>query len=143
MLSMLYMKPPTNPNPNPGATISDNAYAQLQYVIDKSVTDAPGGVDAASSSFNFGKAVATVFFNLLFHAPGASQAGYHPTPGPYKFDDEPTHPVVLVPVDANNPDGPKRPFRQYHGPVKAPMYKLHMRYTLTSYIGDLVLWQDC
>ncbi|KAI5378704.1 hypothetical protein J4E82_002590 [Alternaria postmessia] len=116
MLSMLYMKPPTNPNPNPGATISDNAYAQLQYVIDKSVTDAPGSVDAASSSFNFGKAVATVFFNLLFHAPGASQAGYHPTPGPYKFDDEPTHPVVLVPVDANNPDGPKRPFRQYHGP---------------------------
>lgn len=116
MLSELYSKPVTQPNPNPGANISDNAYEQLQLLLDRSIADAPGGVDQASASFVFGQAVAEVFFNLLFHPPGASQEGYHPTPGRYKFDDEPTHPVVLIPVDPNNPDGPKMPFRQYHGP---------------------------
>ncbi|RAR00806.1 vanadium chloroperoxidase [Stemphylium lycopersici] len=116
MLSELYSKPVTQPNPNPGANISDNAYEQLELVLDRSIADAPGGVDQASASFVFGQAVAEVFFNLLFHPPGASQEGYHPTPGRYKFDDEPTHPVVLIPVNPNNPDGPKMPFRQYHGP---------------------------
>ncbi|KAL1798844.1 hypothetical protein ACET3X_002881 [Alternaria dauci] len=116
MMSMLYMKPATNPNPGSGATISDNAYAQLQYIIDKSVTEAPSGVDAASNSFIFGKAVAAAFFKLLFHAPGASPGNYRPTPGPYRFDDEPTNPVKLVPRDANKPDGPKKPVREYHGP---------------------------
>jgi vanadium chloroperoxidase len=111
MLSKLYLKPATNPPSN----ISDAAYAQLQSYIDRSAA-AFTGLDTASASCQFGTAVGTKFFDLLFHAPGASQAGYHPTPGRYKFDDEPTHPVVLVPVDPNNPNGPKMPFRQYHGP---------------------------
>jgi vanadium chloroperoxidase len=111
MLSMLYLKPATNPPSN----ISDAAYAQLQNYIDRSAA-AFTDLDTASTSYQFGAAVGTKFFDLLFHAPGASQAGYHPTPGRYKFDDEPTHPVVLVPVDPNNPNGPKMPFRQYHGP---------------------------
>ncbi|EMD69654.1 hypothetical protein GGP41_001205 [Bipolaris sorokiniana] len=111
MLSLLYMKPDMPPT-----NISDNAYAQLGLVLDRSAAEAPGGVDRASASFLFGEAVADVFFALLFHAPGASQEGYQPTPGRYRFNDEPTHPVVLVPVDPNNPNGPKRPFRQYHAP---------------------------
>jgi vanadium chloroperoxidase len=111
MLSKLYLKPATNPPTN----ISNNAYAQLQDLIDRSAASF-SGIDTASASYHFGAAVATTFFDLLFHAPGASPAGYHPTPGRYKFDDEPTHPVILVPVDPNNPNGPKMPFRQYHGP---------------------------
>nr|1IDQ_A Chain A, VANADIUM CHLOROPEROXIDASE [Curvularia inaequalis]1VNC_A Chain A, Vanadium-containing Chloroperoxidase [Curvularia inaequalis]1VNI_A Chain A, Vanadium Chloroperoxidase [Curvularia inaequalis]1VNS_A Chain A, Vanadium Chloroperoxidase [Curvularia inaequalis] len=116
MLSSLYMKPVEQPNPNPGANISDNAYAQLGLVLDRSVLEAPGGVDRESASFMFGEDVADVFFALLNDPRGASQEGYHPTPGRYKFDDEPTHPVVLIPVDPNNPNGPKMPFRQYHAP---------------------------
>jgi vanadium chloroperoxidase len=99
-----------------GPSISNNATAQLKDVLDRFVAQAPGGVDLSSTSYQFGAAVGTAIFQLLFHPPGVTQEGYHPTPGRYKFDDEPTHPVVLVPVDPNDPNGPKKPFRQYHGP---------------------------
>jgi vanadium chloroperoxidase len=99
-----------------GASISNNATAQLKDVLDRFVAQTPGGVDLTSTSYQFGAAVGTAIFQLLFHPPGVTQEGYHPTPGRYKFDDEPTHPVVLVPVDPNEPNGPKKPFRQYHGP---------------------------
>jgi vanadium chloroperoxidase len=99
-----------------GPNISKNATAQLKDVLDRFVAQAPGGVDLSSTSYQFGAAVGTAIFQLLFHPPGVTQEGYHPTPGRYKFDDEPTHPVVLVPVDPNDPNGPKKPFRQYHGP---------------------------
>ena len=113
MLSMLYMRPAVTPVP---ASIANSTYDQLEYIIQQSITNAPEPVDPASPSFTFGKAVAMKFFELLFHPEGASQQGYHPTVGPYKFDDEPTHPVDLVPQDANDPNGPKVPRRQYHGP---------------------------
>nr|CAA72344.1 vanadium chloroperoxidase [Alternaria didymospora]CAA72622.1 vanadium chloroperoxidase [Alternaria didymospora] len=112
MLSKLYMKPKVVPR----SPISHNAYAQLQHVLDISVTKAPAACDPASSSFIFGKAVATAVFDLLFHKEGADQSGYSPKPGPFKFNDEPTHPVELIPVDANIPDGDKMPRRQYHAP---------------------------
>jgi vanadium chloroperoxidase len=107
MLSLLYLQPSDG--------VSDYATAQLRLLLDKALADFPG-LDQASRSYQFGTEVAAVFFTLLFHAPGASQEGYHPTPGRYKFDDEPTHPVRLVPVDVNNPDGPQKAIRQYHAP---------------------------
>jgi vanadium chloroperoxidase len=99
-----------------GPNISNNATAQLQAVLDRFLASAPGGMDQASGSYQFGAAVGEAIFQLLFHPPGVSADGYHPTPGRYKFDDEPTHPVVLVPVDPNDPNGPKKAIRQYHGP---------------------------
>jgi vanadium chloroperoxidase len=41
---------------------------------------------------------------------------YKPKRGLYKFYDEPTHPVVLVPEDVDKPNGPKKPIRQFHEP---------------------------
>lgn len=108
MLGLLYLQG--------GPGISNNATAQLSALLDRYIDDAPGGVDSASASYQFGSAVGTAFFQLLFHPQGVSAEGYHPTPGRYKFDDEPTHPVVLVPVDPNDPNGPKKAIRQYHGP---------------------------
>ena len=82
MLTELYMKPVVQSNPNPGANISDRAYAQLALFIEQSSAEAPGGVDRASASFLFGEAVADVFFKLIIHPPGGSPPPYHPTPGP-------------------------------------------------------------
>lgn len=109
MLSLLYLR-------GDDASISRNATAQLRYLLDQFKAHAPGGVDQASRSYTFGAEVAMAIFDLLNHAPGATSAGYHPTPGRYKFDDEPTHPVVLVPVDPNDPNGPKKAIRNYHAP---------------------------
>jgi vanadium chloroperoxidase len=108
MLSCLYLQG--------GSGISRNATAQLKAVLDGFAAQSPGGIDQSSRSYQFGAEVAILLFQLLFHAPGASADGYHPTPGRYKFNDEPTHPVVLVPVDPNDPNGPKKAIRQYHGP---------------------------
>lgn len=108
LLALLYLQG--------GSGISNNATAQLKAVLDRFTAESPGGVDQASRSYQFGAEVGTTTFRLLFHAPGASADGYHPTPGRYKFDDEPTHPIVLVPIDPNDPNGPKKAIRQYHGP---------------------------
>jgi vanadium chloroperoxidase len=107
MLCLLYLQG--------GEGISDYATTQLRMLLDRSLSEF-GSVEEASASYHFGTAVATSFFVLLFHPQGASGAGYHPTPGKYRFADEPTHPVKLVPVDVNNPNGPKKAIRQYHGP---------------------------
>jgi vanadium chloroperoxidase len=111
MLSKLYLKPATNPPSN----VSDFAWAQLQHLLDTAITNFPD-MDINSPSYVFGSAVTNAIFDLLSDPDGASQKGYQPTPGRYKFDDEPTHPVVLVPVDPNNPKGETMPFRQYHAP---------------------------
>ncbi|KAF2188526.1 acid phosphatase/Vanadium-dependent haloperoxidase [Zopfia rhizophila CBS 207.26] len=107
MLSLLYLQP--------GESISRDATAQLKGLIDRFAAEFPG-LDDTSRSYQFGAEVANTFFQLLFHAPGASADGYHPVPGRYKFNDEPTHPVVLVPVDPNDPTGPKKAIHQHHGP---------------------------
>lgn len=106
MLSMLYLQG--------GPNISDRATALLRGLLNGFATKFPA--DDTSTGYQFGAEVASVFFQLLNEPRGADQTGYKPIPGRYKFDDEPTHPVVLVPVDPNNPDGPKEPFHQYHAP---------------------------
>jgi vanadium chloroperoxidase len=96
--------------------ISKNATKQLDTLIMRYTAGAPEGVDAASQSYLFGTQVAEKIFHLLFHPEGAAAGNYMPKGGRLKFADEPTHPVVLVPVDPNNPDGEKKAIRQYHGP---------------------------
>jgi len=108
MLNRLYL--------TPGPRISDEALRQLVTVIEDFIAGAPGGVDASARSYAFGTEVANKLFDLLNHPDGANARDYMPKGGRYKFDDEPTHPVVLVPVDVNNPNGPKMAIRQYHGP---------------------------
>jgi vanadium chloroperoxidase len=107
MLSLLYLQPSED--------IARSATAQLQALLDRLAMEF-SGLDQEGRSYQFGGEVAAVLFKLLFHPDGAASGDYHPTPGRYKFDDEPTHPVRLVPVDPNNPDGPKKPFREYHAP---------------------------
>jgi hypothetical protein len=60
--------------------------------------------------------VATVVVGLPFHEHGTAADGDKPTSGRYKFDDEPTHLVVLLRIDPDSPNGPKRDSRQYHRP---------------------------
>jgi vanadium chloroperoxidase len=107
MLRLLYLES--------GGSISRNATAQLQHLLQDSITNCPD-LDETSLSYHFGASVSNVIFGLLFHAHGAAADDYKPTPGPYKFNDEPTHPVVLIPIDPDDPHGPKKAVRQYHGP---------------------------
>jgi vanadium chloroperoxidase len=108
MLSRLYLAP--------GPSISDDATKQLDTVIERFTVGSPGGVDTASASYMFGTEVANQIFDLLFLPEGVAAGNYMPKGGRLKFADEPTHPVVLVPVDPNNPDGEKKAIRNYHGP---------------------------
>ncbi|KAK4985502.1 hypothetical protein LTR50_005910 [Elasticomyces elasticus] len=73
--------------------------------------------DTLSSSYRFGVAVGNAMLNLLDQG-GApfDQDSYQPTPGRYKFDDDPTNPIRVVPVDPNNPNGPQRAIRVYNAP---------------------------
>jgi vanadium chloroperoxidase len=98
-----------------GSGIFNNATAQLKADLDRFTAESPAGVDQTSRSYQCGAEVGTTIIQLLFYAPGASVDGYHPAPGQYNFDDESTHPLVLVPIDPNNPSGPKKAVRQSHG----------------------------
>ncbi|KAF2474581.1 acid phosphatase/Vanadium-dependent haloperoxidase [Lindgomyces ingoldianus] len=95
--------------------ISYNSTAQLRKLLNNFITGFTG-LDITSRSYQFGVEVANVFYSLLFHPDGAAQHDYHPTVGRYKFNDEPTHPVRIIPADPNDPNGPKRAIRIYHAP---------------------------
>jgi hypothetical protein len=59
--------------------------------------------------------VATVIVGLPFHEHGTAADGDKLTSGRYKFNDEPTNLVVLLLIDPDGPNGPKRNAHQYHG----------------------------
>lgn len=85
----------------------------------KKAADAFPNLDTLSSSYRFGVAVGRAMLDLLDikpNEPGYDQDSYRPTPGKYRFDDDPTNPVRIVPVDINNPNGPKRAVRVYGAP---------------------------
>ncbi|KAL8782076.1 MAG: hypothetical protein Q9213_005717 [Squamulea squamosa] len=85
----------------------------LRQFIDERST----GINALSPSYAFGLAVGQAMLNLLDQGPDVFDQGiYQPTPGRYKFSDDPTHPVRIVPVDINNPNGPKKAIRVYSSP---------------------------
>lgn len=83
------------------------------------VDGSPTPINRRSRSHRFGVRVANAVLRRLAvmpGEPGADQLDYEPKTGRFLFRDEPTHPVRLRPVDANDPDGPKEAFQVYHGP---------------------------
>ena len=77
------------------------------------------GLDALSASYRFGIEVGRRMVDLLAVGPlepGADQGAYRPKSGRYKFRDEPGTPVRFVPLDPNDPDGPRRAVHVYHAP---------------------------
>ncbi|KAL8941759.1 MAG: hypothetical protein Q9211_001689 [Gyalolechia sp. 1 TL-2023] len=88
----------------------------LRRFLDGATAGFPN-LQALSPSYAFGKAVGQAMLNLLDQgAAPFDQDGYRPTPGQYKFNDDPTNPIRIVPVDINNPNGPTRAIRVYSSP---------------------------
>lgn len=76
-------------------------------------------LDTLSSSYRFGVAVGNAMLSFLAIKPGEpgfDQDSYRPRPGKYRFDDDPTNPVRIVPVDVNDPTGPKQAVHIYQAP---------------------------
>ncbi|KAI4261147.1 MAG: hypothetical protein L6R42_003648 [Xanthoria sp. 1 TBL-2021] len=95
----------------------------LRQYIDEAVAGFPC-LNMLSPSYFFGNAVGQAMLNLLDQGPEPfDQGGYKPTPGRFKFDDDPTHPVRIVPVDVNNPNGPKKAIRVYSSPFYGSVAK--------------------
>jgi len=91
---------------------------QLAQFIQNAVTAFPN-LDTLSSSYRFGVAVGNAILSLLAiksSEPGFDQDSYRPTPGKFKFDDDPTNPIRLVPVNINDPNGPKKAVHIYQAP---------------------------
>ena len=104
----------TTPSSRIGFAVTD----QLSQFIQNAVNAFPN-LDTLSSSYRFGIEVGRAMLNLLDIKPGEpgfDQDSYRPTPGRYRFNDDPTNPVRLVPVDPNNPTGPQRAVRVYSSP---------------------------
>lgn len=102
----------------PAANIATKATDRLREFLNDHINCFPGA-DQFSASFRFGAAVGEAILQLLAirpDEPGVSQEGYTPTPGPYRFDSDPTNPVTLVPVDPNNPGGEQAAVRIYVAP---------------------------
>lgn len=101
---------------NIGAEFSIDTAEQLDRFLRQSVDFQ--SVDALSESYRFGVDVGRAMLAFLIGPgdTGADQGAYKPKEGRYYFDDEPTNPVRLVPVDPNNPKGPKKAVRIYHAP---------------------------
>ena len=100
----------------PSPTIPIATTDQLTQLINQAV-NAFVGLDTLSSSYRFGVAVGRAILDLLDQG-GApfDQDSYRPTPGQYKFDDDPTNPIRVVPVNPNDPNGPQRAVRVYTAP---------------------------
>lgn len=102
----------------PSSSVSTATTLQLSQFLQSSVSAFPA-LDTLSSSYRFGVAVGNAMLNLLAVKPGEpgfDQDSYRPTPGKFKFDDDPTNPVKIVPVDINNPTGPTKAIRVYQSP---------------------------
>ena len=99
-------------------TIAFNSTDQLKQLLSQLVGAFPD-LDSLSPSYRFGIDVGNAILNLLDikpNEPGFKQGNYRPRPGQYRFDDEPTNPVRLLPVDPNKPDGPLRATHIYNAP---------------------------
>ena len=102
----------------PSSSVATATTLQLSQFLQSSVSAFPG-LDTLSSSYRFGVAVGNAMLNLLAVKPGEpgfDQDSYRPTPGKFKFDDDPTNPVKIVPVDINNPTGPTKAIHVYQSP---------------------------
>jgi vanadium chloroperoxidase len=98
------------------AKISSEATRQLNNLLTLKQSGFPG-LDKTTPSYMFGRDVGNAMLNLLkVIGPELSQDGYEPKSTRYYFNDEPTNPVRLVPVDINNINGDKKPVHVYHAP---------------------------
>ena len=97
--------------------VSINTAEQLDQFLRSSINSFPD-LDALSESYIFGTEVGKAMFAALIKPgePGSNQGSYRPKGGRYDFDDDPTNPVRLIPIDPNNPDGPKRAMPVYDSP---------------------------
>ena len=110
VLEVLY----TTPDPTTATATTE----QLSTFIQQAVAAFPN-LDTLSSSYRFGIAVGNAMLNALNIKPGEpgfNQDSFRPTPGEYKFDDDPTNPIRIVPVDINNPNGPTKAVKVYDAP---------------------------
>jgi vanadium chloroperoxidase len=102
----------------PDPAVSSAATNELGQFIQRLTINFPD-MDLSSSSYRFGMAVGNAILDLLAlrpDEPGVGQGSYRPSPGPYRYQDDPVNPIRLVPVDPNNPNGPKRAVRVYVAP---------------------------
>ena len=107
----------------PRQNVPDATTIILRQFLDGATAAFPD-LNALSPSYAFGKAVGQATLNLLDQgAAPFDQDGYRPTPGPYKFDDDPTNPIRIVPVDINNPSGPKKAIKVYSAPFYGQLAK--------------------
>ncbi|KAI4229105.1 MAG: hypothetical protein L6R40_008078 [Gallowayella cf. fulva] len=98
-------------------TARPNTPTAVTTILTQFIDAAKAGVDMASPSYAFGQAVASAMLTLLDQGTKPfDQEGYRPTPGRYRFDDDPTNPVRIVPQDVNNPQGPKKAIHVYSSP---------------------------
>ncbi|KAF4627700.1 hypothetical protein G7Y89_g10457 [Cudoniella acicularis] len=102
----------TTPDPSIATASTNELAALIQKYLDKVPV-----LDTLSRSYRFGVAVGQAALNLLDQGLAPfDQDSYRITPGQYKFDDDPTNPVRIVPVDPNNPNGPQKAIRLYLAP---------------------------
>lgn len=104
---------------------------QLNQLLQRFIRDFPN-VDVNSSSYKFGVAVGRAILNLLEIKPTDPelvQDGYRPSTRRYRFRDDPTHPVRLVPVDPNNPTGPQKAVQLYHAPFYGTAKRIGVQLT--------------
>jgi vanadium chloroperoxidase len=103
-------------------TRSPNVANATTELLSQFLSEAAGkfpDLDTLSSSYRFGVAAGRAILNLLDIKPGEpgfGQGSYRPKPGRYRFDDDPTNPVRIVPVDVNDPDGPTKAVHAYNSP---------------------------
>ena len=110
VLTQLYTQPTTG--------IATNTTFQLNSFLRQRIGAFPD-LDTIGSSYQFGSAVGRAILNILAikpGEPGVSAGNYRPKTGLYKFNDDPTNPVRIVPVDPNNPNGPQQAIHPYYGP---------------------------
>ncbi|KAJ5472589.1 hypothetical protein N7530_006590 [Penicillium desertorum] len=113
----------------PRAEVSQNATDQLSQLL-KQWVDGFLGLDTLAPSYRFGVSVGNAILDSLDikpNEPGADQGQYRTQAGKFRFKDDPTNPVKLVPVNPNQPDV-KRAVRQYHAPfygITAKRFAVH------------------
>lgn len=110
-LSLLYA-----PAMNYSTRATDELKTQLDLALTNFNITAANKVDP---SYVYGANIAKVINDYLgLKGPELSQDGYIPKDKRYYFNDEPTNPVRLVPVNVNATEigDPLKPFHVYHGP---------------------------
>lgn len=113
------------------ARFSTYATDQLSQLLQRVIRDF-SDVDVNSDSYKFGAAVGGAILNLLEIKPTDRelvQDGYRPSTERYRFRDDPTHPVRLVPVDPNNPTGPQKAVQIYHAPFYGSAKRISVQMT--------------